>query len=235
MKTSSFFFKISKNSQILTNLYIYYNIYIRNIKFFFKSTQFKEDESILKLFKKKGYYVDVGCYHPVRYNNTFKMFKLGWSGINIDLNPLSIKLFNVARPKDINICAAISNKKKRALYFDNELSPINTLEANHTNYYKKAFGQSIKKSRIIKTKKLSEILKENKIFKIDFLNIDVEGHELNVLKSINLKKIYVKVVCIEIIEHNQKAKKVGKNAIKYLKTNGFKFKFKKGINYIFTQ
>ena len=55
------------------------------------------------------------------------------------------------------------------------------------------------------------------------------------LKSINLKKIYVKVVCIEIIEHNQRAKKVGKNAIKYLKTNGFKFKFKKGINYIFTQ
>ena len=137
MRTNSLFYTISKKSKFFKRIYIYYNIYIRNIKFLFKSSQFNEDLKILKIFKRKGFYVDVGCYHPVGYNNTYRMFKLGWKGMNIDLNPLSIEFFNVARPKDINICAAISNKKSGNLYLDHELSPQNTLEKNHTNFYEK--------------------------------------------------------------------------------------------------
>ena len=233
MKSNSFFFKISKNLKFIRSIYIYYNIYIRNIKFFFKSSQFNEDLKILKFFKEKGFYVDIGCYHPVRYNNTYRMFKLGWKGMNIDLNPLSIELFNVARPRDINICAAISNKKVGNLYFDHELSPQNTLEKNHTDFYKKVFGLKTKNSKKIKTRKLSEIFRKNGVFKVDFMNIDVEGHELSVLKSINLKKFDIKVICIEVLKHNLKAIIESKKVKRYLNKNGFKFKFRVGINSFF--
>ena len=233
MKPGSFFFKISRKSKFFNKIYIYYNIYIKNIKFLFRSSQFNEDLKILKFFKEKGFYVDIGCYHPIRYSNTYRMFKLGWKGMNIDLNPLSIEFFNVARPKDINICAAISNKKSGNLYLDHELSPQNTLEKNHTNFYEKVFGLKIKNSKKIKTKKLSEIFRKNKIFKVDFLNIDVEGHELSVLKSINLKKFDIKVICIEIIKHNLKAIIESKKIAKHLKKNGFRFKFRVGINSFF--
>ena len=233
MKPGSLFFKISKKSKFFNKIYIYYNIYIRNIKFFFQSSQFNEDLKILKFFKEKGFYVDIGCYHPVRYNNTYRMFKLGWKGMNIDLNPLSIELFNVARPRDINICAAISNKKVGNLYFDHELSPQNTLEKNHTNFYEKVFGLKTKNSKKIKTRKLSEIFHKNRIYKIDFLNIDVEGHELNILKSINLKKFDIKVICVEALKHNLRAIIESKKVIRLLNKNGFKLKFRVGINSIF--
>ena len=233
MKPDSLFYNISKKSKFFKRIYIYYNIYIRNIKFLFKSSQFNEDLKILKIFKEKGFYVDVGCYHPVRYNNTYKMFKLGWKGMNIDLNPLSIELFNVARPNDINICTAVSNKNVGNLYFDHELSPQNTLEKNHVDFFKKTFHTKIKKTKKIRTKKLSEIFRKHKIFKVDFLNIDAEGHELNILKSINLKKFDIKVICIEILKHNLKAIIESKKVIKCLKKNGFKFKFRIGINSVF--
>ena len=106
--------KWSKNYSLFKKIFLYYNIYIRNFKFLFKNSQFGEDKRIIKLFNKneKGTYLDVGCFHPTRQNNTYLMYKLGWNGINIDLNPLTIELFNVARPNDINICAAVSNKKR---------------------------------------------------------------------------------------------------------------------------
>ena len=91
---NSLFFRLSKAYPIFKNIFLYYNIYIRNFKFFFHNSQFGEDKKIIKLFNKneKGLYLDVGCFHPIRQNNTYLLYKLGWKGINIDLNPLSIKL-----------------------------------------------------------------------------------------------------------------------------------------------
>ena len=88
-----FIFNLSKKNTLVKILYLYYNIYIRNLKFFFNSSQFGEDKKIFKLFKKKGTYLDLGCFHPIRDNNTYLMYKSGWSGINIDLNPLSIEFW----------------------------------------------------------------------------------------------------------------------------------------------
>ena len=72
--------------------------------------------------------MDVGCYHPTRHSNTYLMYKKGWSGLNIDLNPLTIELFNFMRPRDININIGISDseEEKRLFYID-ELNTQNTL------------------------------------------------------------------------------------------------------------
>ena len=78
------------------------------------------------------------------------MHKLYWKGINIDLNPLTIDLFNIARPNDINICAAISNKKgEKNMYFHHELSSVNTLDKNHTLFLKKHFSKKCKKGNLM--------------------------------------------------------------------------------------
>jgi len=110
---NSNFLNFVKKYPFFKKIYFFYNIYIRNLKFYFNGSQFNEDKKIIQLFKKnyKGRYVDLGCFHPTRFNNTFKMYKKGWRGMNIDLNPLTIELFDFARPEDINICSAISNKE----------------------------------------------------------------------------------------------------------------------------
>ena len=229
---------LSKKYSFLKNLYFFYNIYIRNFKFFFNSSQFGEEKKISKLFDKnfKGTYVDLGCFHPVRSNNTLQFYKKGWKGLNIDLNQLTIDLFNFARPADTNICAAISNKKvKKKLYFLGDLDSKNTLDLNHKNWLGKHFNINKKdfKIKIVKTKTLNEILNKNKLYNIDFLNIDIEGHEFEVLKSINFKKFNIKVICVELINFNKFSRNKKNQLVSLLKKNKYKFVDKSEINYIF--
>ena len=89
------------------------------------------DSIIQYIFKNKqnGFYVDVGCGHPIKNNNTFLLNKKGWSGINIDLDEANIELFNILRPNDENYCSAISDKIKEVdLFFYHKRSSLNTID-----------------------------------------------------------------------------------------------------------
>ena len=196
---------------------LYYSFYRPKI-FFPKKTYslFQEDLFIKKYFKNraKGFYIDVGCYHPLDGNNTQLLYKKGWSGINFDINHYSIKLFEFLRKRDVNIHSGISNKKtKLTMYYRKEINMLNTInekiaKIHFTNGYKK---------KNIQVDTLNFFLKKKfkKLKKVDFINIDVEGNELNVLKSLNLKTYKPQLICIEI--HNLK-NMYDKN-YKYLKSN----------------
>ena len=149
--------------------------------------------------KKKGFYLDVGCQHPVSNNNTYLLYKRGWSGINIDLDPKNIRLFNLERPNEINICKCVSsNNSKKDLFFFHPGSPINSLEKktikNKSNF-------SLKK---IKTFTLNSILEDQKIRHIDYFNLDVEGHEIDILKNFDIKYYKPKVISVEFIDYQMK-------------------------------
>ena len=208
--SKSRFLRLSKKFKFLRGLYYFYNIYIRNFKYLKNSSQFGEDKFISGLFEKnfKGKYLDIGCYHPTRHNNTYLMYKKGWRGINIDLNPLSIELFIFFRPKDINIQSGISNtEEEKKLYFIGELNTQNTLDENHLNFLKK--NHNIKDNditeRTIQTKNLNSILEKYNFDDIDFMNLDIEGQEYKVLQTIDFKKVNIKYLCVEMIEHNEKS------------------------------
>ena len=243
MSSDSNFFKISRKYKIFNRIYLWYNIYIRNFKYHFinshKNAQFGEEKLILKNFKKefKGTFLDVGCFHPTRNNNTYKLYKKGWRGINIDLNPLSIDLFNLARPKDINICTAISNKNSTTdLFFIGDLDTKNTIEKNQKKFLKKHFSitKFDNKKKLVKTKKLNDILKKYKFFNIDFMNIDIEGHELKVLQAMNFNKYKINVICIEINDpYNEWSKINNRKIFKFLKEKGYTLKDKTSANHIF--
>lgn len=76
----------------------------------FHYSQNGEDIIVPKSFPRgyTGFYVDVGAHHPYRISNTYKLFRSGWHGINIDTNPDTIKLFKKARPRDINLSVGVS-------------------------------------------------------------------------------------------------------------------------------
>tara|TARA_B110000503_G_scaffold15306_1_gene21349 strand:- start:50 stop:796 length:747 start_codon:yes stop_codon:yes gene_type:complete len=148
-------------------------------------------------FKKKKYgvYIDIGCHQPFLNNNTYRLYKRGWTGINIDLDFNSIDLFNFFRKKDFNINTAISDKNEETdLYFFHNRSAINTLS--------KESGVKAKEIRKIKTHTLNDII-ENSPFKdkkINYLSIDVEGHEISVLNGFDLNKYKPELVIIEFID-----------------------------------
>jgi len=232
------FLRFIKKYPLFKNFYYFYNIYIRNYKFLNNGSQLGEEKFILNFFDKKykGKFVDIGCFHPTRHNNTYTMYKKGWHGINIDLNPLTIELFNFFRIRDININIAISDKEEsKILYFIDELNTQNTLEVNHLSFLKK--HHNIREEEIsqqqIKTKRLDKILDNYNFNNIDFMNIDVEGHELNVLNSIDFSKYKIKFICIEMIDHNEHANLINKKLSIILNKNGYILEKQIGFNHIF--
>ena len=232
------FLQLSYKFKILKKFYLFYNLYIRNRKYLNNGSQFGEDKFLYNLFEKNyvGKYLDVGCFHPTKHNNTSLFYKNGWQGINIDLNPLTIDLFNFMRPNDININTAISSEEsEKTLFFLSENNTQNTLSENQLLFLKKHHNlrddEIIKKK--IKTRRLDNILEENNFHNIDFMNLDVEGHELEVLKTINFKKTKLKYVCIEMINHNDLSIKNSDQILDLLETNKFEQIKKFDFNYIF--
>jgi len=194
-------FKIKKK------LHILHNIYVKH-KYFKKRKTYAmdgEDLVIADYFKnkKKGFYVDVGCYHPIHRNNTFLLHKKGWNGINIDIHSFSIELFKYLRPNDLNYNFAISDKKEIInMYFQKELSQLSTIDFDQA---KKSLQGPIKEKKI-QSFSLDEVFKfsnlENK--KVDLLDIDVEGSDFKVLKGLSFEKANPELICIEIHDKNLK-------------------------------
>lgn len=177
-----------------------------------------EDLILQKIFhnKNKGFYVDIGAHHPFRYSNTYLLYKRGWKGINIDASPNVAQMFDKTRSCDTNLNIAVSNSKQSALYIFED-SALNTLsKTNAESTIKSGQSKLIKKVQV-KTKKLSDILeKYANRQKIDFMNIDVEGLELEVLKSNNWRKYKPQALAVEnILSTNKKISK-------FLKEKGYR-------------
>ena len=66
-----------------------------------------------------------------------------------------------------------------------------------------------------------------------FFNIDIEGHELEVLKSLDFKKYKIKVICVEILDYDSFAINRKRQIISFLKKNKYDLVGKSTINYIF--
>ncbi len=148
-----------------------------------------EDIIIQGLFnhKKDGFYIDVGCYHPIRASLTHLLYKKGWKGVNIDISEDTINLFNIARPNDKNINIGIADKEGEDFYYQS--SHIN--QANSFKFY-----ENVKKVKIQITT-LDNIIKNLGIKKIDFLNIDVEYRDFKALQGLNLNNVRPSLIAIE--------------------------------------
>ena len=218
-----------KYGSIYFKIYAYVKLIFKERFFLPRKTysQNGEDIFIIKFFKNKtnGIYVDLGAFHPTRHSNTQKLYSLGWVGTNIDLNPYAIDLFNIVRKRDRNILAALAPKSyKTEVFFESYFSTTNTLISEH----KKKFHKNKKNEMnyFIKTKTFDQLIKK----KFDFLNIDLEGMDFKVLKTINLKKYSPKIICIEILKNKELIK-----VKKYFNEKNYKMIGKKNISYFFSK
>ena len=182
------------------------------------------DSLILDIFKnqKNGFYLDIGCGHPIKNNNTYLLNKKGWSGINIDLDEENIDLFNSYRKKDVNLATAVSDKEGETdLYFYHNKSALNTISKENADF-QKAKVSAIKR---IKTQTINRII-ENTPFKdrkIDFLSVDVEGSELAILKNFDFTKYSPKVIVVEYLDLSLKKLEIKNlNINNIIKSEGYK-------------
>lgn len=160
-------------------------------------SQTGEDRIIGSLLGDIGFYVDVGCNHPQAFSNTFFLYKKGWTGIAIDANEGLIQKHRELRKKDTSICAAVSNEEQEVVFTDFENALVSSLDADHISKWEKI--RSVKEKRIVTTKLLGNILANYEVpCHFDLLCIDVEGHDFEVLSSLDLNSYRPKLIVIEM-------------------------------------
>lgn len=162
--------------------------------------QMGEDIILKRFFPKRhqGFFVDVGCFHPIKYNNTYYFYRKGWRGINIDIDKIKIEGFNLVRPKDTNIQCAVSDQTGELSYWSNGFyTPTITMDRSFTEVREGKKYEYVEKKT--KADTLTNIIDGTK-YKgrpIDLLSIDVEGHDFQVLKSLDFDRYAPQVIAVE--------------------------------------
>ncbi len=188
-----------------------------------------EDIVIDNIFstKSKGYYVDVGAHHPYRFSNTFKFYEKGWEGINIDPLPNMKEKFDKERPRDFNLEIGISLKSGNLNYYMFSEPAINTFDEDIAtawlNNETLDHPAKLVDKKLIPVVRLETILDQHlpKNTEIDFLNIDVEGLDFEVLQSNNWGKYKPKLIACEI--HKSIEEILDCEIYYYLVAKGYKF------------
>lgn len=162
-----------------------------------------EDQVLQGIFKKKsGFYVDVGAHHPKRFSNTFLFYKRGWRGINIDAMPDSMRAFNKVRPRDINLEIGVGEERGKIDYYVFNEPALNGFsqdlsQQRHNSNSNYTIKRIIKVNVMPLKEVLDNYLPDGQI--IDFMTIDVEGYDYQVLKSNDWSKYRPTFVLVEMI------------------------------------
>ena len=152
-----------------------------------------EDQILRRLFEEKatGLYVDVGAHHPRRFSNTYLFYKLGWRGINIDAMPGSMHAFRKVRPHDINLEIGIAEQKAELDFYIFNEPALNGFQRNlsqerHVSESAYQIKDIIKVDVVPLHEVLDQYMPSGQ--SIDFMSVDVEGLDLQVLKSNDWKR-----------------------------------------------
>lgn len=195
-----------------------------------------EDLILERIFErqKTGFYVDVGAYHPVRFSNTYRFYKRGWRGLNIEARAESIALFNKLRPRDINICAAVSDRAGELEYFRFDEPAMNTFSAELARQRERTGRWQAYPSEKLATRSLKSILKTSLPADIspDFLSIDVEGSEIDVLRSGDWQAHRPKIIVIEDLQADSLESALRTDIHNFLAAAGY-IAFAKTFNSVF--
>ena len=147
-----------------------------------------------------GFFVDIGAHHPLRFSNTYFYYRKGWRGINVDALPGTKSLFERMRPRDISIESGVGAQKGTLQYFSFNEPALNTFSEQE------AAKKNIPPYHIVETLEipvvtLKQILDENlpKGTQIDFMTIDAEGFDHEVISSNDWSRYRPRVILIELL------------------------------------
>lgn len=173
-------------------------------------------------YKQSGFYVDVGAHHPKRFSNTYFFYKMGWSGINVDAMPGSMKLFHDQRTRDINLEIGVGEAVSSMDFYIFEEPALNTFNPQRAEELINK-GCRLVEKRNVKIDTLTNILdKHAKDKVIDFLTIDVESMEIYILRSLDWTRYKPNFVLLE--DHLFDIENLANNeTFQFMRSKGYSF------------
>ena len=157
-----------------------------------------EDVVLARVFgdRAAGYYLDVGAFAPTEGSVTKHFYDRGWCGINIEPACEPFERLRAARPRDVNLNLCVSDRVGRATFFECERPERSTLSADVA-----ATACELRfAARPVDTRPLADVCAEHAPDHIDFMKIDVEGHESAVIAGADWRRWRPVVLVIEATE-----------------------------------
>jgi hypothetical protein len=169
-----------------------------------------------------GFFVDVGAHHPVRFSNTYKFYQMGWRGINIDAMPGSMEPFAALRPLDINLEIPVTDKAQVLPFYIFNETALNTFSKEMADERSLKPEYEVKKVLDVQTQTLGNI---------NFLSIDAEGYDFQILCSNNWKKYRPDIVLVESdMDHNSF---INSDMNAFMQEQGYDFYAKTVLTYFY--
>jgi hypothetical protein len=170
--------------------------------------QYAEDVLVRKYFPSdttQGRYLDVGCYHPFRHSNTAFFWLKGWSGVNVDANPITVELFKKSRPQDTNIWAAVVPEESLEMgnsFVELEVPTVSegTIGISGIGRVRGASLDTMgRPTKLVKVpaKSINQILLENNLRELDFFSLDIEGFDTAIISEFDFDYCEPKMICVE--------------------------------------
>ena len=163
-------------------------------------SQYNEEEYILYYYKGfKGKFLDIGAHNGIDLSNTRALAELGWSGVCVEPNPTVfsnlLKLYEQIHSVSVVNCA-VDIESELKMFSDNYDGYVSTLNKDHQDFFVKNHG-SCYREMYLKTIKIEELF-ECFGFDFNFLSIDVEGMDLEILKTVPFEKLSkLSLLCVE--------------------------------------
>jgi FkbM family methyltransferase len=165
-----------------------------------------EDVLLRRLFPDDyvGFYVDVGANDPIENSVTRHFSERGWRGVNVEPGRAMFDRLVIDRPRDVNLHTALSNREGVLPFF--EIQPhgsLSTLDEETARRHADA-GYSVTRREMPVTT-LGAVLERHAPATVDFVSIDVEAHEREVLEGVDWTRHRPRVVIVEATRPNQRA------------------------------
>src|SRR5262252_8276821 len=161
-----------------------------------------EDLYLMRCFAagSDGFYIDIGSGHPVYDNTSFAFYLKGWHGITVEPNPWLARLSRAVRPRDRHIEALVGATVGEAtFYLVNDFHGFSTMIADHARAAQAQFGKSSQALTVPVTTLARLCVQQQVPGAFDFLKVDVEGAEPDVLLNGDWQSYRPKVVVVEAL------------------------------------
>lgn len=197
-----------------------------------------EDLVLMRVFKALGIpkptYLDIGSHDPVRFNNTYKLYTNGSRGVLVEPNPFFFEKSKKIRPGDkvLNIGIGITDQKEADYYMIRDRSLLNTFSKKHADKLVKISGPgAIEKVIKMPLVNINTVIKRHFKGAPALVSIDVEGLDLEILRTLDFKRHRPAVFCIETLVFN--TNKVRTEVVEFMRTKGYSIRGGTFVNTIF--
>lgn len=161
-----------------------------------------EDFHLWRCFdgQESGFYIDIGAGHPVYDNLSFAFYLAGWRGVTVEPNPALADLGRAVRPRDYlfqGLCGAAPGEA--TLYLQREFHGLSTTIAEHAAIAEKEVSRTAERLTLPMTT-IAALCERHASATFEFLKVDVEGAEADVLRGADFARFRPKVIVVEAIK-----------------------------------